>query len=319
MAIKLKELAANRELLAGGHRACPGCTGPTVLRQVLHAAGPNTVVGFATGCMEVSTTIFPYTSWNVPYIHNAFENSASTISGVEAAYTALKKQGKITEDINFIAFGGDGGTYDIGFQALSGALERGHKMLYICYDNEAYMNTGIQRSSSTPMGAATTTAPAGKAIPGKQQHKKDLTACVIAHNIPYVAQASPHNPRDLMNKVQKALAADGPAFMNIMAPCHRGWRMKIDEGIEIARIAADTCYWPLFEVQNIAGARPRHVWTLNYTPKEKKPLLDFIKPQGRFRHLFKPENEHIIEKLQAETDRRWEFIKKMVEMTKPEA
>jgi len=312
MAIKLKELAANRELLAGGHRSCPGCTGPTIIRQVLHAAGPNTVVAFATGCMEVSTTIFPYTSWNVPYIHNAFENSAATISGCEAAYTALKKQGKITEDINFIAFGGDGGTYDIGFQSLSGALERGHKMLYICYDNEAYMNTGIQRSSSTPMGAATTTAPAGKVIPGKQQHKKDLTACVLAHNIPYVAQASPHNPRDLMNKVQKALAVDGPSFMNIMAPCHRGWRMKIDFGIEIARIATETCYWPLFEVEN-------GVWKLNYTPKEKKSLLDFLKPQGRFRHLFKPENEHIIEKLQAETDRRWEFIKKMVEMTKPEA
>ena len=312
MAIKLKELAANKELLAGGHRACPGCTGPTVIRQVLHSAGAKTVVGFATGCMEVSTTIFPYTSWNVPYIHNAFENCAATISGVEAAYTALKRTGRIDEDINFIAFGGDGGTYDIGFQSLSGALERGHKMLYICYDNEAYMNTGIQRSSSTPMGAATTTAPAGKVIPGKRQHKKDLTACVIAHNIPYVAQASPHNPRDLMTKVQKALAVDGPAFMNIMAPCHRGWRMKTDSGIDIARIAADTCYWPLFEVEN-------GVWTLNYTPKEKKPLLDFLKPQGRFKHLFKPENEHIIDKLQAETDRKWEFIKKMVETTKPEA
>ena len=306
MAIKLKELATQRELLAGGHRSCPGCTAPAVLRQVLYAAGPNTVVTFATGCMEVSTTIFPYTSWRVPYFHCAFENSASTISGCEAAYQALRKKGKIDRDINFIAFGGDGGTYDIGFQALSGAMERGHKMLYICYDNEAYMNTGIQRSSSTPRGAATNTSPAGRVIPGKPQFKKDLTACVIAHNIPYVAQASPHNFRDLMTKVQKALAVDGPSFMNIFAPCHRGWRYPIEQGYQIARIATETCVWPLFEVEN--GS-----WKLNFKPKEKKPITDYLKLQGRFRHLFSPENEHIIQELQDEVDRKWAFIQRMVQ------
>jgi len=308
MAIRLKDISAQKELLAGGHRACPGCTAPTVLRQVLHASGPNTVVGFATGCMEVSTTIFPFTSWRVPYIHCAFENAAATISGVEAAYEVLRKRGKINRDIHFIAFGGDGGTYDIGFQSLSGALERGHRMLYICYDNEAYMNTGIQRSSSTPKGAATSTTPVGKVIPGKQQFKKDLTACVIAHNIPYVAQASPHDYQDLMAKVQKALAVDGPSFMNILAPCHRGWRYKMEDGIEIARIAAETCIWPLFEVAN-------GVWKINYTPKEKKPLDEYLKLQGRFSHLFRPENEHIRKELQDEVDRKWAFIQKMAEAT----
>lgn len=308
MAIKLKELAANKELLAGGHRACPGCTGPTVIRQVLHAAGPDTVVAFATGCMEVSTTIFPYTSWRIPFIHNAFENCAATASGIEAAYKSLKRQGKIEKDINIIAFGGDGSSYDIGFQSLSGAMERGHDMLYICYDNEAYMNTGIQRSSSTPKGAATSTSPAGKVIAGKQQNKKDLTACIIAHNIPYVAQASPHNYRDLMKKVQKGLSCGGAAFMNVLAPCHRGWRCKTDIGISIARLAVNTCYWPLFEVEN-------GVWKLNYTPKEKVPLVDYLKLQGRFKHLFCPENEHIIQELQDEVDRKWKFLNAMVELT----
>ena len=300
MAIRLKSLTEKPELLAGGHRACAGCTAPSVIRQFLLASGKDTVVGSATGCMEVVTTIYPYTAWRVPFIHNAFENSAATISGAEAAYRSLKRQGKIDANkrINFIAMGGDGGTYDIGFQSLSGAMERGHNMLYVCYDNGAYMNTGIQRSSATPFGASTSTAPAGKVHQGKEQFSKDLTACIVAHNIPYVAQASPHNPRDLMAKVTKALDIEGPAFINVVAPCHRGWRTKVEESMEMARLAVDTCYWPLFEVE-------RGVWTVSYKPKEKRPLLDWIKPQGRFRHLFKPGNEGILEQLQAEVDRKW--------------
>jgi len=298
MAVKLKEMTNEPELLAGGHRACPGCAGPTVLRQTLHAAGKNVVVGCATGCMEVSTTIFPYTAWRVPFIHSAFENSAATISGVEAAYTALKRRGKITKDIRFIALGGDGGTYDIGFQSLSGAMERGHRMLYICYDNGAYMNTGIQRSSATPRGAATTTAPAGKVMQGKKQNRKDLTACIIAHDVPYVAQASVHNHLDFMNKVQTALSVDGPSFINVLAPCHRGWRFKMNESIDIAKEAVETCFWPIFEVHD-------HVWKINYKPKEKKPVLEWLKRQGRFAHLFKPGGEQILAEIQAEVDRKW--------------
>ncbi len=309
MAVKLKELSKNPELLAGGHRACPGCAGPTVIRQALHAAGKNIVVGCATGCMEVSTTIFPYTAWQVPFIHNAFENSAATVSGIEAAYNVLKRKGKIDKDIHFIAFGGDGGTYDIGFQSLSGAMERNHNMLYICYDNQAYMNTGIQRSSATPKGAATNTAPAGKVKQGKEQNRKDLTACIIAHDVPYVAQASVHNPLDFMNKVQAALSIGGASFINVLAPCHRGWRYPMNESIDIAKHAVDCCFWPIFEVKN-------RVWKINYKPKEKKPLVDWLKRQRRFAHLFKPGNEHIIEELQAETDRKWEELLQREECSK---
>jgi len=297
----LKQLSTRKELLSGGHRACAGCAGATVVRQVLLAAGENTVASCSTGCIEVATTIYPYTAWRIPFIHNAFENSAATMSGVQTAYEFQKKMGLIDKDIKFIAFGGDGGTYDIGFQSLSGAMERGHNMLYVCYDNEAYMNTGIQRSSSTPRGAATSTSPAGTVIPGKQEFRKDLTACIIAHDIPFVAQASPSNWNDLITKVEKALSMEGPAFMNIIAPCHRGWRYEMPETMEIARMAVDTCFWPLFEVEN-------GKWKLNYKPKEKLPMRDWLQKQGRFRHLFRPENEHIIEELQAAVDKRWEDL-----------
>lgn len=301
MPVKLKDIANEKELLAGGHRSCAGCAAPSVLRQVMHVAGPDTVVGFATGCMEVSTTIYPYTSWRIPYIHCAFENVAATISGVEAAYQALRKKGRIDKKINFIAFGGDGGTYDIGLQSLSGAMERGHDMLYVCYDNEAYMNTGIQRSGSTPKGAATNTSPAGSVIPGKLQEKKDLTAIIAAHHIPYVAQASVHNFRDLLSKVEKALAKDGPAFLNVLAPCHRGWRIKPEDSIEIAKLATDTCFWHLFEVED-------DVWKLNYKPKEKLPVTEYMMRQGRFAHLKSDQNAHIVEEIQSDVDRKWEDI-----------
>ncbi len=301
VSINLKELAKGKELLAGGHRACAGCTAPAVLRMALHVSGPDTVVGFATGCMEVVTTLFPFTSWRVPYIHNAFENVAATISGVEAMYQALKKKGKIQKKINFIAFGGDGGTYDIGLQSLSGALERGHDFLYICYDNEGYMNTGIQRSGATPKGAATNTSPAGSVIPGKPQNHKDLTAVVAGHHVPYVAQASPHNFRDLMAKVKKALEIEGPAFINVLAPCHRGWRIKPEEGFKVAGLAVETCFWPLYEVEY-------DEWKLNYMPKEKLPITEYVFKQGRFAHLKKEENAHVLEALQAEVDRRWNLL-----------
>jgi pyruvate ferredoxin oxidoreductase beta subunit len=300
----LSELSKKEERLAPGHRLCPGCAAPIVVRQVLLAIDEPVIVATATGCLEVSTTIYPYTAWRIPWIHSAFENAASTLSGIESMYRSLVKQGKMKElDIKFVAFAGDGGTYDIGIQALSGALERGHRLLYICYDNQAYMNTGIQRSGATPYGAWTTTSPAGKVIPGKPQHRKDLTAIVAAHNIPYVAQASPHRWRDLMQKVRKGVAADGPAFINILSSCNRGWRHPTETTIEMSRLAVDTCFWPLYEVE-------KGEWKLNYRPKEKLPIEEFLKPQGRFRHLFKEENKHVIEELQAEVDRRWEALLK---------
>lgn len=302
--LKLKELYKKEDRLTSGHRLCAGCAAPIIVRQILTAIDEPVVLANATGCLEVSTTIYPYTAWNVPWIHTAFETAASTISGVEAMYRSLVKQGKMEErNIKFVAFGGDGGTYDIGIQALSGMLERGHNALYVCYNNEGYMNTGIQRSGATPLGAWTTTSPVGKVIPGKPRPRKDLTAIVAAHDIPYAAQASPHNWRDLMRKARKAVAADGPSFLNVLSDCNRGWRHATDTAIEISRLGVDTCYWPLYEVED-------GEWKLTYRPKDKLPIEEFLRPQGRFRHLFREENSHIIEELQANVDRKWKQLLK---------
>jgi pyruvate ferredoxin oxidoreductase beta subunit len=302
--LNLKELSKKEVLLAPGHRMCSGCGAPIVVKMVLLATDYPVVLSNATGCLEVSTCISEYTSWKVPWIHNAFENAAATLSGVETMYRALKKQGKINKEIKFIAFGGDGGTYDIGFQSLSGAMERWHDMLYICYDNGAYMNTGIQRSSATPKGADTTTCPAGEVIPGKLQKRKDLTRIMAAHGIPYVAQASPSHWLDLMKKVRKAHEIKGPKFINIIAPCNRGWRSQTDDAILLSRLAVETCYWPLYEIED------GYKVTLNYKPKEKKPVEEFLKPQGRFKHLFSKENEALLKEIQADIDREWERLLK---------
>ncbi|MFA5839776.1 MAG: thiamine pyrophosphate-dependent enzyme [Candidatus Margulisiibacteriota bacterium] len=302
--VALKDLVQKNEPLCGGHRACAGCGAPIVVRQVLLASKDPVVVVSATGCLEVVTTIFPYTAWKVPFLHNAFENSAATCSGVEAAFQSLKRKGKTkAEHINFVAFGGDGGTYDIGFQSLSGAMERGHDMTYVCYNNEAYMNTGIQRSSATPKGANTTTAPSGKVQAGKKQFSKDLTEIMVAHGIPYVAQSSIGNWRDLTSKAEKAFSIRGPKFINVLQPCRLGWGYTPAQTPEMARLAADTCVWPLYEVEN-------GVYKLTYRPKSKKPVVEFLKSQDRFRHLFKPGNEAILESIQKETDRRWEKLLK---------
>jgi len=302
-ALTLKELSKKEVLISSGHRLCAGCGAPTVVKMVLLASDYPIIASNATGCLEVSTCISDYTAWKIPWIHSAFENAAATISGVETMYRSLKKQGKIDKEIKFIAFGGDGGTYDIGLQSLSGAMERGHDMLYICYDNGAYMNTGIQRSSATPRGADTTTRPAGSVIPGKTEQRKDLTKIMAAHNIPYAAQASPSHWMDLIKKVRKALDIQGPKFMNIISPCNRGWRSRTDDSIMLSRLAVETCYWPLYEVEN-------GVTKITFKPKEKKSIVDFLKAQGRFKHLFKPENEWVIKKLQEDIDREWERLQK---------
>lgn len=301
--LTLKELSKKEDRLTHGHRMCSGCGAPIIVKQVLMATDYPIIASNATGCLEVSTCISEYTAWKIPWIHSAFENAAATISGVETMYRALKKKGKIDKEIKFIAFGGDGGTYDIGFQSLSGAMERGHDMLYICYDNGAYMNTGIQRSSATPFGADTTTNPAGSVIPGKLQKRKDLTRIMAAHGIPYVAQASPAHWSDLIKKVRKAFEIKGPKFMNVISPCNRGWRTRTDDQVELCRSAVNTCYWPLYEVEN-------GVTKITFKPKEKKPITEFLKPQGRFKHLFKPENEWMLKKIQEDIDHEWELLQK---------
>ena len=299
-----KEIQEREDRLAPGHRMCAGCGGTIAVRNVLKALHPGdkAVIGNATGCLEVSTFMYPYTAYEDSYIHNAFENAGATLSGVETTYRFMKKKGKLKEDYKFITFGGDGGTYDIGFQSLSGAMERGHDMVYVCYDNGAYMNTGIQRSSATPMYADTTTTPAGKVSQGKPQTRKDLAAILAAHNIPYVGQTTfIGNMKDLYTKSERAIYTEGAEFLNVMAPCPRGWRYDAPDIIDVCKSAVETCYWPLFEV--IDGK-----WILNYEPKKKLPIEDFLKRQGRFKHLFKPGNEELIVAFQAEVDRRWEEL-----------
>ncbi|MDK2903368.1 MAG: pyruvate ferredoxin oxidoreductase beta subunit [Clostridiales bacterium] len=307
MPYNFKKTAQKPERFTGGHRMCAGCGAPVVVRTVLRAlkTEDHAVIANATGCLEVSSSIYPYSAWKDSYIHSAFENAAATVSGAEAAYVSLKKQGKIPYDTKFIAFGGDGGTYDIGFQSLSGAMERGHDMVYVCYDNEAYMNTGIQRSSSTPKFADTTTSPAGSVIPGKLQYKKDLTKIMAAHGIPYVGQSAPmKNFRDLYEKSEKAIYTQGPAFLNVLAPCPRGWRYDTAIMMELIEIAVDTCVWPLYEVVN-------GEYHLSYKPKNKRPVEDWLKPQGRFKHLFAPQNRHLIDEIQAYVDKEWDNLLKL--------
>ena len=316
MAYNLKEVIATKpSRFAEGHRMCAGCGAPVVARHILRALKEedHAVIANATGCMEVSTFTYPYTAWTDSFIHTAFECAGSTLSGVEAAYKSLKKQGKLDEKddehTKFIAFGGDGGTYDIGIQALSGAMERGHDLTYVCYDNGAYMNTGIQRSSATPRFADTTTSPAGKVIPGKMQSRKDLTEILVSHHIPYVAQSIAFMDfRDLYEKAEKAIYTEGPAFLNVFSPCPRGWGYPTEDLMEINKLAVQTCYWPLYEV--VDGK-----YKITYKPAKKLPIEEFLKPQKRFRHMFKEGNEWMIEEFQKEVDRRWNDLLALEEMT----
>lgn len=304
----LKELSAREVKFTGGTRTCAGCAAPIIVKQILLATPCNPIIVNATGCLYITTAIIPYSSWRTPYYHSAFENAAAVASGVERAIYALKKRGRLAgREYHVIAIGGDGGTYDIGLQALSGMLERGHKCLYICYDNGGYMNTGIQRSGSTLFGAWTTTSHIGKAQKGKQEHQKDMVWLAAGHRA-YAANASPHRWRDLMRKVEKALNYEGPSFINIQSPCPRGWRYPASKSIEIARLATETCIFPLYEVEE-QGQK----WTVNYIPKNKLPVTEYLKHQGRFEHFFHKGNEHLIGELQAETDRRWGYLLKLTE------
>ena len=264
---------SQEELLAPGHRGCAGCGASIGVRLALKALGRNTVAISATGCLEVMTTPYPETAWEIPWIHVAFENAAAVASGVERA---LKAQGK--EDVNIVAFGGDGGTTDIGMQALSGAMERGHNLTYICYDNEAYMNTGIQRSSSTPFGASTTTSPAGKQSFGEDRPKKNMAFIMAAHGVPYVATASIAYPEDFMKKVKKAAEADGPAYIHLNQPCTTGWGFKPENTIQLGRLAVESGAWGLFEIEN-------GEFKVTYRPQNRKPVKEYLSAQKRFRHL----------------------------------
>ena len=286
--IYLPRVVDTNEPYAPGHRGCVGCGEVLAMRLVAKAMGRNSVVCAATGCMEIISSIFPTNNWRIPWIHTLFENAAAVASGVEAAYKIMARKGKIpSDDINVVAMGGDGGTFDIGLQALSGALERGHKFLYVCFDNEAYMNTGVQRSSATPFGASTSTSPAGKKGRGQHAWKKNMPAIAAAHNIPYVATACISYPFDLMEKVKKALSFNGPSYIQVFSACPTGWKCASEDSIKIGRLAVESGAYPIYEIEN-------GQYKITVPIAELRPLKEYLEPQRRFRHL-KEEDIRIIE------------------------
>ena len=280
LAIYVPRLVTTKEYFAPGHRACMGCGEALAVRLVCKALGRNVIIANATGCMEIVSSQLPYTSWEIPWIHTLFENTAAVASGIEAGIKVLSRKGKYSRKTKAVAMAGDGGTADIGLQALSGALERGHDLIYICFDNEAYMNTGIQRSSATPFGASTTTSPAGKVSIGQTTWKKNMPAIAVAHDIPYVATACHSYPFDLMNKISKAMKVEGPSYIHVLSVCPTGWRLPPDLAIRAGRLAVQTGIFPLYEIE-------QGKYTLNLDFLQLRPVEDYFKLQGRFRHLTK--------------------------------
>jgi pyruvate ferredoxin oxidoreductase beta subunit len=300
---RLKTLVLNERgvpPLRGGHSLCQGCGIPLVVRTVLNSISTPVVVVNATGCLEVATTRYPGTAWNVPWLHVAFENAAAVAGGIDSAQRALRRRHGLAtdEEITVVAFAGDGGTYDIGLQALSGALERGHRFVFVCYDNEAYMNTGVQRSGATPFGAATTTSAVGAEAFGKAQLRKDMTAIVVGHHVPYVAQAVASHWEDLSVKAERAAAAAGPAFLNVLTDCPVGWGHEPRVANRVLDTAVDTAFWPLYEV--VSGE-----CHLSYEPERLLPIEHWLGLQTRFAHLLRPENRGLVERIQSQVDADW--------------
>jgi pyruvate ferredoxin oxidoreductase beta subunit len=307
-AIKLKDMLKKDQILSSGHRMCAGCAAPTVVKLMGMALRGPTIIAEATGCLEVATTIYPFTAWKVPWIHVAFENAAAVASGIVEGINAMREKGRYKhEHVDVIAIGGDGASFDIGFGAISGALERGHDMVYMCYDNGAYQNTGIQRSGGTFPGQETTTSWGGKVIPGKLERKKPLAEIAAAHRIPYVATTTPYHYRDFVPKFRKALEVEGPAFIHAFSPCPRGWRSATGKSMELAKLAVECGLHPLFEVIDgtefiMSGPSKRL--------KELTPLDEYWKTQGQFRHLLRPEWEDFRKEIQQQVNDDWELLKK---------
>lgn len=288
--------------LYAGHSTCAGCGISVIVRNVLNATDDPVIVINATGCLEVTTTVFPYTAWKVPYIHNAFENSSAIASGVESAYKVLKKKGRIKENIKFVVFGGDGATFDIGLQSLSGMLERGHQILYVAYDNEGYMNTGGQRSGATPLGASMETTPAGKKSFGNKNRRKDIMEIVKAHHINYLAQANVSYLPDLRMKAKKGFEANGSAFLLVFQPCTNVWKFPTSDYVSVGQLATETNYWPLYEIEN-------GKYKINLEIKNRKPIEEYLQTQKRFNHLFSDKNRELLQTIQENIDKKWEKLK----------
>ncbi|MCX5997366.1 MAG: pyruvate synthase subunit PorB [Chloroflexi bacterium] len=290
LSIYAPKLITSREYIASGHRACSGCGEVLAMRYVCKALGRNTIISNATGCMEIISTPLPQTAWEVPWIHTLFENASAVASGIECGLKALKRKHGYTREVKVVAMGGDGATADIGLQSLSGAMERGHDFIYVCYDNEAYMNTGIQRSSETPFGASTTTAPSGKASMGQHTWQKNMAAIAAAHEIQYVATSCSSYPFDIMTKVEKAIKIKGPSYIHILSVCPTGWRCPSNSTIKMGRLAVETGIFPMYEIEN-------GKYTLNIDLPKLRPVEDYLKLQGRFRHLDKDNTAEIQEKV----------------------
>lgn len=306
----LKEFSTSADRLEGAHLMCPGCAHTIIVRAVLNATDDNLVLSTGTGCLEVSTAVYPYTSWDSSWIHIGFENASTAIAGAEAMYKARKRKGYRPEgekEPKFVAFGGDGATYDIGFQWISGCFERGHDFMYVCLDNEVYANTGGQRSSSTPIGASTTTSPAGRVSYGEKMMKKDMMAIMAAHGAPYVAQVAPNKWKDMIKKIQKGFDAKGPVYINAMSACTTEWKFDQNKTIDVSDLAVDSLVFPLYEIEN------GNKLTITYRPKNIIPVRDYLGAQGRFKHLFKKENEHVIEQWQKDVDAKWEALQRREE------
>ena len=298
--MSVQKMSHEEDLFKPGHRACPGCGAALAIKYTLEAAGPNTIIVASTGCMEVCTTPYPESAWGVSWIHNLFENAAAVASGIEVAYRAFQMKGKRGymnhDDVNFIVFAGDGATFDIGTRSLSGMMERGHDVLYICYDNEAYMNTGVQRSGSTPYGASTTTSPPGRGSFGKDKMKKDMPAFAAAHGCKYIATATIGYPEDFKRKVRRALKLKGPKYIQVLCPCPTGWHSKPEETVKLGRLAVETGLYPVFERVNGKITDVKR-------PPERKPVEKYLELQGRFKHLFKMDGgDRIIKRIQEVAD-----------------
>ncbi len=306
----LKQFSTSNDRFEGAHLLCPGCAHSMIVRELLNCTDDNLVIANNTGCLEVSTAVYPHTSWDTSWIHIGFENAATAASGAEAMYKTLKRKGRLKDPnkpVKFVALGGDGSTYDIGFQFLSGAVERGHDFTYICLDNEVYANTGGQRSSSTPKGASTMTTPAGRVSYGNKKMKKDMVAIMAAHGAPYVAQVAPNKWKDMVKKLQRALKTEGPVYINAMSACTTEWKFASNKTIDISDLATDSLVFPLYEIIN------GHELHITYRPKNVIPVRDYLGAQGRFKHLFKKENEYIIDEMQKEVDKKWEMLQRREE------
>lgn len=306
----LKSFSTSAERFEGAHVLCPGCAHSIIVREVLNATNSNLVVSAATGCLEVCTAIYPHTSWDCSWIHVGFENASTAVAGAEAMNKALRNKGRIAADTpnpKFVAFGGDGATYDIGFQWISGCFERGHNMMYVCLDNEVYANTGGQRSSSTPIGANSTTSPAGSTSYGEKRNKKDILGIMAAHGSPYVAQVAPSKWKDMVKKIQKGLETEGPTFINAMSACTTEWKFAPHETIEVSNLAVDSLVFPLYEIINGTELN------ITYRPKNILPVRDYLAFQPRFKHLFTKQYEYLIDEWQKRVDARWVYLQRREE------